>query len=317
VQAASIGYDHPLETNWTDAFSIEGRPQRQEPVSASFNPVGVDYFRTVGTGMVQGRSFTAQDDQDHPGVTIINEAFARRYFPDETAIGRRLRLSAPARIWQNKKFDSFEIVGIARNVKSAGLKAATEPAYYVPASQAPLVDMLVLVRTQGDPVSLIPTLRQAVWTIDPNQPIANITTMNEVISDNMSQARLNMILMAVFGGLALLLAAVGIYGLLSYAVTQRTQELGIRMALGAQVKDVLQLVLKQGMGLALLGEVIGLVAAFASTRILRGLLFGVTPTDPIIFLAVFQTLALVAFVACYLPARRATKVDPLVALRTE
>jgi len=317
VQAASIGYDHPLETNWTDAFAIEGRPQRQEPVSAGFNPVSSDYFRTVGGRVVEGRNFTLQDDENHPGVAIINEAFAGRYFPNERALGQRLKLSAPARIWRNQKFDSFEIVGIAGNVKSAGLKAETEPAYYVPAPQAPLVDMLVLVRTQGDTLALVPSLRKAVWTIDPNQPIAEIKTMTQVVSDNVSQSRLNMILMAVFSGLALLLAAVGIYGLLSYAVTQRTQELGIRIALGAQVKDVLKLVLKQGMGLALLGEAIGLAAAFASTRLLRGLLFGVTPTEPMIFVAVFQLLALVAFMACYIPARRATKVDPLVALRYE
>ena len=317
VQSASIGYDHPLETNWTDAFAIEGRPQGQEPVSASFNPVSTEYFRTVGSGLLEGREFTGRDDQEHPGVTIVNEAFARRYFPNEKALGRRLRLSAPARMWGNQRFEWFEIVGISRNVKSAGLKVETEPAYYVPATQAPQPDMLVLVRTQGDPVALVPSLRQAVWAIDPNQPIADIKTLNQIVSDSVGQTRLNMILMGAFGGLALLLAAVGIYGLLSYAVTQRTQELGIRMALGAQVKDVLRLVLKQGMGLALLGEGIGLVAAYASTRVLRGLLFGVTPTDPIVFIAVFQLLALVALLACYLPARRATKVDPLVALRYE
>jgi putative ABC transport system permease protein len=317
VQTASIGYDHPLETNWTDAFAIEGRPQGQEPASASFNPVSPDYFRTVGGGIVAGRDFTARDDQEHPGVTIVNQAFARRYFPNERVLGRRLRLSAPARMWGNQRFEWFEIVGLSRNVKSAGLKAETDPAYYVPASQAPQPDMLVLVRTQGDPVALVSSLRQAVWAIDPNQPIADIKTLNQIVSDSVGQSRLNMILMGAFGGLALLLAAVGIYGLLSYAVTQRTQELGIRLALGAQVKDVLKLVLKQGMGLALLGEGIGLLAAFAATRVLRGLLFGVTPTDPMIFFAVFQLLALVALVACYLPARRATKVDPLVALRYE
>ena len=317
VQMASIGYDHPLETNWTDVFTIEGRPAGQEKASASFNPVGPTYFRTVRTGILEGRDFNAQDDQDHPGVTIVNEAFARRFFSNEKAVGKRLQLSAPARIWQNQKFDQFEIVGIARNVKSAGLKAEAEPAYYVPATQAPLTDMLVLVRTQGDPLTIVPALRRAVWTVDSNQPIADIKTMNQIVSDHVAQPRLNMILMGVFGGLALVLAAVGIYGLLSYAVTQRTQELGIRMALGAQVKDVLKLVLKQGMALALLGEAFGLMAAFASTRVLRGLLFGITPTDPLIFIAVFHLLALVAFIACYLPARRATKVDPLVALRYE
>jgi putative ABC transport system permease protein len=317
VQSAAIGYDHPLETNWTDSFTIAGRPQGQEAASAAFNPVGPDYFRTVGSSIVTGRDFTPQDDQDHPGVTIVNEAFARRYFPNENALGHILRLSAPARIWQNKSFDSFEIVGIARNVKSSGLKAETEPGYYVPASQAPLSDMLVLIRTQGDPVALIPSLRNAVWKIDANQPIADIKTMSQIMSDHVGQSRLNMILMGVFGGLALLLAAVGIYGLLSYSVTQRTRELGIRMALGAQVTDVLKLVLKQGLGLALCGEAIGLVAAFVSTRVLRGLLFGVSATNPWIFFAVFQLLAMVALIACYLPARRAAKVDPLVALRYE
>ena len=317
VQAASIGYDHPLETNWTDAFAIEGRPLVNEAPSAGFNPVGSNYFRTVGAAIVEGRDFTPQDDENHPGVAIVNEAFARRYFPNEKVLGRRLQLSAPARIWRNQRFDSFEIIGIARNLKSGGLKAETEPAYYVPAVQAPLADMLVLVRSQGDPVTLVPALRKVVWRIDPNQPVADIKTMNQVISDNIGQLRLNMILMVCFGGVALLLAAVGIYGLLSYAVTQRTPELGIRIALGAQIKDVLKLILKQGMGLALLGEVIGLAAAFATTRVLKGLLFGVAPSDPVIFIAVFQILAVVAFIACYLPARRAAKVDPLVALRYE
>ena len=317
VHAASIGYDHPLQTNWVDAFSIQGQPENQEKASANFNPVGWNYFHTVGAEIIKGRNFTAQDDQEHPGVTIINEAFARRYFPNENALGRQLQLSAPDRIWRNQRFLSFEIVGIARNVKSAGLKAETEPSYYVPATQAPLVDMLVLVRTQGDPVAIVPALRKAVWAIDPDQPIADIKTMNQVLSDHIGQSRLNMLLMGVFGALALILAALGIYGLLSYAVTQRTQELGIRMALGAQVKDVLKLILKQGMSLALIGEGIGLVAAFAFTRLLRGLLFGVTPTNATIFIAVFQLLTVIALIACYLPARRATKVDPLTALRYE
>jgi len=317
VQAASIGYDHPLQTNWVDAFSIQGRPADQEKASANFNAVGWNYFHTVGADIIKGRNFTAQDDQEHPGVTIINEAFARRYFPNENPLGRKLELSAPARIWKGQRLTSFEIIGIARNLKSAGVKAETEPSYYVPTTQAPLADMLVLVRTQGDPVAVVPALRNTVWAIDPNQPIADIKTMNQILSDSIGQPRLNMLLMGVFGALALILAAVGIYGLLSYAVTQRTQELGIRMALGAQVKDVLKLVLKQGMTLALIGEGIGLVAAFVFTRLLRGLLFGVTPTNATIFIAVFQLLTVVALIACYFPARRATKVDPLVALRYE
>lgn len=177
--------------------------------------------------------------------------------------------------------------------------------------------MTVLVRTAGDPVTVVPALRQAIWSIDPNQPVATVKTMEQIVADSIAQPRLNMTLMGMFGGLALILAAVGIYGLLSYAVTQRTQEMGIRMALGAQAGDVLSLVLKQGMALALLGEAIGLAGAFALTRLIRGLLFGVTPTDATIFIAVTGVLTTIALLACYLPARRATKVDPLKALRYE
>jgi putative ABC transport system permease protein len=317
VQAATISYDHPLEANWIDSFAIEGRPDPRpgESPSANFNPVGPDYFNTVSARIVSGRSFTPQDDQDHPGVAIVNEAFARQYFPNENAVGKRIRPSPPARIWQNQRLTSFEIVGIVRNVKSSGLNAETDPAYYLPASQAPLQDMTILVRTAGDPVAIVPSLRQAVWSIDPNQPIATVKTMEQIVSDSIAQPRLNMAVMGLFGGLALILAAVGIYGLLSYAVTQRTQEMGIRMALGAQVSDVLGLVLKQGMALALIGEAIGLAGAFALTRLMRGLLFGVTPTDATTFVAVAGVLTTIALLACYLPARRATKVDPVVALR--
>lgn len=319
VQAATISYDNPLESNWVDGFAIEGRPEPRpgEGLSASFNPVGPDYFNTVGAQIVSGRAFTSQDDQDHPGVAIVNEAFARQFFPNEQAIGQRIKASPPARIWQNQRLTSFQIVGIVRNLKSSGLNAETDPAYYVPASQAPLQDMTILVRTAGDPVALVPALRQAVWSIDPNQPVATVKTMEQIVSDSIAQPRLNMTLMGMFGGLALILAAVGIYGLLSFAVTQRTQEMGIRMALGAQVGDVLGLVLKQGMALALIGEAIGLAGAFALTRLIRGLLFGVTPTDVTIFIAVTGVLTTIALLACYLPARRATKVDPLKALRYE
>ena len=319
VESASIAYDHPLQSNWLDSFEIEGRVSTADSKvpSANFIPVGSDYFNTVGAQIVRGRSFTPQDDAEHPGAAIVNEAFVRHYFANEDPIGRRLKPSPPARIWDNQRFITFEIVGVVRDVKFDGLAAAFEPAYYLPASQAPLGDMTVLVRTTNDPESIVPALRQAVWSIDPNQPISNVNTLAQIVSDSIAQPRLNMVLMMLFGGLALLLSAVGIYGLLSYAVTQRTQEMGIRMALGANVTDVLKLVLKQGMLLALIGEAIGLVGAFALTRLMSGLLFGVTPTDTGIFAGVVAVLTLTASLACYLPARRATKVDPLVALRYE
>ncbi|HKV35457.1 MAG TPA: ABC transporter permease [Pyrinomonadaceae bacterium] len=318
VESVSIAYDHPLQSNWLDSFEIEGRagtPENSE--SANFIPVGPDYFNTVGVQAVSGRTFTPRDDADHPGVAIVNEAFVRHYFPNENPLGRRIRPSPPGRIWDGKKLTSFEIVGVVRDVKFDGLAEASEPAYYLPATQSPLNDMTILVRTTSDPQSIISGLRQAVWAIDPNQPLSNVNTLEQIVSESIAQPRLNMLLMMLFGGLALLLSAVGIYGLLSYAVTQRTQELGIRMALGANVTDVLKLVLKQGMFLALAGEVIGLAGAFALTRLMRGLLFGVTPTDTTIFAGVVAVLTLTALLACYLPARRATKVDPLVALRYE
>jgi putative ABC transport system permease protein len=319
VTAASIAYDHPLQANWIDAFSIAGRPEPEsgESYSANFNAVSWEYFRTVGIAIVSGRPFTAQDDEDHPGVVIVNEVFARRYFPHEQALGQRLKLGPPGRIWKNQRLTSFEIVGIAHNVKSTGLSAAAEPAYYVPATQAPLQDMAILVHTVGDPVALVPSLRSAVWSLDPNQPITSITTMEKVVAENLAQPRLSMLLMGLFGALALLLSAVGIYGLLSYAVAQRTQEIGIRMALGAQVSDVVKLVVRQGMMLALIGEGLGLAGALALTQLLRSQLFGVTPTDARTFILAAGLLTGVALLACYIPARRATKVDPLAALRYE
>ncbi len=318
VTSAAIAYDHPLQANWIDSFEIEGRPAESgESFSANFHPVSWDYFKTVGTPVISGRQFTAQDDPDHPGVAIVNEAFVRRYFSDQRALGQRIKPGPPGRIWQRKKLTSFEIVGIARDVKSAGLTTTAEPAYYLPASQAPLNDMTILVRSQTDALALAPALRNAVWAIDPNQPIAGIATLNKIVDDSIVQPRLSMLLMGLFGALALILAAVGIYGLLSYSVAQRTQELGIRMALGAQVSDVLSLVLKQGMVLAVIGVGVGLLGAFALTRLISSLLFGVTPTDVTTFAAVSGVLVAVALVACYFPARRATKVDPLVAIRYE
>jgi putative ABC transport system permease protein len=319
VKSATLAYDPPLRSNWLDSFEIEGRvvPPDDHSMSANFIPVGPDYFDTVGVRLLAGRAFTPQDDQNHPGVAIVNESFVKHYFPNENALGQRLKPGPPGRIWKGQKLVSFEVVGIVYDVKLAGLEAPSEPAYYLPASQAPLEDMVILVRTSTDPLSIVGAVRHAVWSIDPNQPIANVSTLEKVVDDSIAQRRLNMLLMGLFGGLAMLLSAVGIYGLLSHVVTQRTQEMGIRMALGARVGDVLKLVLRQGMTLALAGEAIGLAGAFVLTRLIRGLLFGVTPNDAVTFVIVAAVLGVVALLACYIPARRATKVDPLVALRYE
>jgi putative ABC transport system permease protein len=319
VESAAIAYDHPLQANWVDSFEIEGHVPTpgETSLSANFNSIGPEYFQTVGTQLITGRHFTSLDDPDHPGVVIVNEAFVKHYFPNEMPLGRRIRPAPPARIWDNERLTSFEIVGIVRDVKSSGLQAAGAPTYYLPATQAPLEDMVILVRTSSEPTALFPALRGAVWAVDPNQPISNVSTLEQIVSDSVAKPRFNMFLMGLFGGLALILAVVGIYGLLSYVVSQRTHEMGIRMALGADRKEILKLVLRQGITLAVVGEVLGLAGALAVARLLKGLLFGVGPADSSTFLAVGAGVIIVALLACYVPARRATKVDPLEALRYE
>lgn len=319
VESAAIAYDDPLHASWVESIEIEGRPVEPgaRSLSSNFDPVSPDYFRTVGTPLVSGRHFTADDTREHSPVIIVNETFVRTYLRDMKVLGTRIKVNQPPRIWRDPNYDWFEIVGVVRDVKSAGLKEAGEPTYYIPAAQAPLGDMVLLVRTSSEPTSIVSAIRGAVLAIDPNQPISNVRTLEQIVSDSVAQPRFNMFLMAMFGLLALILAVVGIYGLLSYAVTQRKQEIGVRMALGADRKDVLKLVLRQGMTLAIIGEVVGVIGAFALTRAMRGLLFGVAPLDASIFITVVVVSSFVALIACYLPARRATKVDPMIALRDE
>jgi putative ABC transport system permease protein len=235
---------------------------------------------------------------------MVNETLANRYWPNGEAVGKRMRMSGPL-----DKNPWFQVVGIVKDVKH-DLSLTVTPDFYLPHAQDTWNSMVLVARTTIEPTALAPSIRQQVWAIDKDQPVYDVRSMNEVRARSVSLYSFSSISLGLFAGIALLLAAIGIYGVMSYAVTQRTQEIGIRMALGARATDVLKLVVRNGMSLALIGVAAGLAGAFGLTRLMGSLLFGVTPTD-------FGTFSLVALVACYLPARRATKVDPLVALRYE
>ncbi|MBV8856408.1 MAG: ABC transporter permease [Acidobacteria bacterium] len=319
VRSATVAYDNPLTSNWLDSFNVEGRPEPeagQTPVEC-FRPVGHEYFRTVGIGLVKGRYFEEQDDPSHPGAAIVNESFARKYFPGEDPLGKRLLTSTPARMSGGPVPTAFEIVGVVRDTKFKGLSAESAPAFYVPARQFPLSNMVVMARVEGDPEAYAQPLRDAVWGLDRDQPVNSVTTLEAIVAEDVAQPRFNMLLMGLFGGLALLLAAVGVYGLLSYTVAQRTREIGVRIALGARGRDIFRLALRQGVAPALAGVGVGLAAAFVLTRFLSSLLYGTGANDLTTYACVAALLTAVALLACYLPARRATKVDPMVALRYE
>jgi putative ABC transport system permease protein len=235
---------------------------------------------------------------------------AQRYFPGESPIGKRINVVTGP--------ESFrEIVGVVADVKQKGLTREITPHVYEPFSQAPDRFLTLIVRSSHDAAALVPTIRSKVFELDPELPLQRVSTLDTVISNSIRQQRFASVVLSVFAVVALVLALAGLYGVISYSVAQRTRELGIRVALGAQVSDVLRLVLKQGMTFVLLGEAVGILGAFAVTRLLGGLLFGVSPTDALTFVLVAVSLFLVALAACYVPARRATKVDPLKALRYE
>ncbi|HYY56152.1 MAG TPA: FtsX-like permease family protein, partial [Pyrinomonadaceae bacterium] len=298
--------------NMSIGFSVDGLPEPppgDRPVSAA-RIITPDYVRAMSIPIIRGRAFTAQDKADAPKVILVNEALARKYFPGEDAVGKRLRLGL--------NDINGEIVGVVGDVRNRELSTPAGPEFYVPHQQVPFSDMTMVLRTSSqDPATLAPALRSAVQEIDKDQPLYEVRTMNSLIADSVARQRFSMTLIALFAGLALVLASVGIFSVMSFLVTQRTHEIGIRMALGAQTRDILKMVVGQGMTLTLIGIIIGLLAAFALTRVMRGLLFSVSATDPLTFTGVSLLLAFVALLACYIPARRATRVDPMVALRYE
>jgi putative ABC transport system permease protein len=315
VVSASATSDIMLRRLATSAgFTIENRPRDPNELALElpFDRAQPNYFQTMGVQLLKGRAFTAQDSRDTPRVAIVNETFVKRYFPNEDPVGKRFTFGGggPNARW-------FTIVGVVRDTKRQGLDQPVRIESWMPLAQMPAGSMDVVLRTTGDPLALGNAARETVWSLDRDLPIPTIQTVEQILSERVAQRRLNMLLLALFALVALILAAVGVYGVMNYAVTQRTHEIGVRVALGAQTRDVLRLIVGQGMKLALAGVVIGLIATLALTRLMASLLFGVSATDPITFVAIAALLFMVAIAACWIPARRASKVDPMAALRCE
>ena len=313
VQSAAVVNHLPLGgSNTSITFMIEGAPKAKLGDNVGrYRVVTPDYFTTMQIPILEGRAFTEQDQAGAPRVVIINETLARKYWPGQDAIGKRMRVDDP-------QHDTpwLEVVGVSKDVRHDLLEEVT-PDYYIPFAQDAWSAMVLVARTTVDPASLAGSIRQEVWAIDKDQPVFDMRTMQEVRSLSVGLQKFNSVMIGIFAAVALLLASIGIYGVMAFAVTQRTQEIGIRMALGARAPDVLKLVVVNGMRLAVIGLAIGLAASWALTRFISTLLHGVKPTDPLTFSVVSLCLLAAAFLACYLPARRATKVDPLEALRYE
>ena len=312
VKSAGIGDLVPVDLHFSrGAVFVEGQPLERitNIPTAMYNRVSPGYFQAMGTRMLQGRDFTEQDDDKAPRVAIINEAFAKRFFPGEDPIGKRFNVNRPDAV-------KTTVIGVIEDGKYANLNEDARPFVARPLWQSEVGATSVIARSDGDPQRLKAAVGSEVQQLDPNLPMAN-NTLVEKLSLPLLPARIAASVLGGFGLLALALAAIGIYGVISYAVSTRTHEIGIRMALGAQKTDVVRLVLGQGMSLTMLGVVIGFAAALVLTRFLKTLLFGLSETDPTTFLAASLLLVSVALAACYLPARRATKVDPMIALRHE
>jgi putative ABC transport system permease protein len=292
-------------------FNIEGRPTRrgEEPI-ADFRVVTPGFFETMSIPLRSGRLPNAYDDRGSKLVILINEALARRYFKGEEPLGKRISVGPD-------KPALREIVGVIGDIRLNGLGAEVEPALYVPYNQYAWKTMSLVVRTSIDPAALTSAVRRAALEVDPEQPVSNVKTMNEVVSDSLLPQWLSMYLLGSFAGLALLVATVGIYGLTAYMVAQRTHEFGLRMALGARRSDIMRMVLTRGLMLGAAGVIVGLPLAFAVSGVLRALLYGISSSDPVVFVTVPLMLVVVATGASFVPAYRATKVDPISALRSE
>ena len=295
-------------------FAIEGRPPQQpgdDTPDAEHRVVSENYFRTMGIPLLRGRLFEEQDGPKAPQAIVINETMANRYFPNEDPIGKRINLGDPqSSPWQT-------IVGIVRDTRHEALSAEPYSQMYAVHTQAPRRSLALVVRTSGDPMSLVSAIRSRIADMDRDLPLSNTRTMGQILSESIMRPRFNMLLITIFAVVAMVLASVGIYGVISYSVSQRTHEIGVRIALGAQPRDIFKMVVGQGLKLALAGVSAGLAVAFVLTRVMVSLLYGVHATDPLTFVAIPAALTAIVIMASYIPARRATKVDPMISLRYE
>jgi putative ABC transport system permease protein len=318
----AAGYTTSVPLSWkggTSGFYPEGlkSPIPGMAYDANHRQVSADYLKAMHIPLRQGRYFDKRDNAQSMPVAIVNETMARQYWPGENALGRRFKIGDPddpERPWT-------EIVGIVGDVRQMGIDEPVKAEMYLPYEQIThnpwFIPRDLAIRTTGETSNLVGSVRQIIREVDPDQPVSNVATMSEVLGEEAAQRRMGMIMLAGFAALALLLASLGIYGVLSYFVTQHTNEIGVRLALGATPRNILFLVLRKGMALTFLGVAIGLTASFALTRLMTSLLFGVKAADPLTYVAVPVLLCVVALLACAIPARRATKVDPMVALRYE
>jgi putative ABC transport system permease protein len=296
------------------SFEIEGKPvAKSDQPSTHIRAVGLDYFQTMRIPLLAGRAFDVRDDRHAPHVIIINQTLARRFFANENPIGKHIKPGMSS----GKTDTMCEIVGVVGDVKHRRLWLPDDPESYLPYDQDPIGGMNIVVRSAGDPMALLPALRTQVHALDPELPVYKAQRMEDYLAASVAQRRFTSLLCSIFAGAGLLLAVVGLFGVISYSVAQRTHEIGVRVAVGAAKKDILRLILGEGMGITLVGVGVGLVGAIGISSVVKSQLFGISATDPMTFLGVVVTLSLVALAACYLPARRAARVDPMVALRYE
>jgi len=314
--------DLPLTRSWTrNGFEIPGPPPRKG--SAAYHAVSPDYFRTMGIPLLNGRELGVGDSARSPLVGVINHSMASKCWPNENPLGKNLvfdravveRTAEGAHV--RFKPHMLEIVGIVGDVRQLGLDVPPDPELFVPYAQWPSNEMSLVLRTVSGPSSLIPIVKKEIWRVDPDQPVMDVKTMDELVATEAAGRRFVLQLIGAFALIAGVLAGVGIYGVASYSMRQRTHEIGIRMALGARGQQIVWLIVRQSVSWLLIGIATGVAGALALTRFLASLLYDIKPTDPLTFIAVSLILTCVALLACYIPARRATKVDPMVALRYE